>query len=357
MGGYLYYDRFSYSSLRERMVDLIILKDRIRRNARKFLTLIRNISGMRYALAPRHVKLHGYLANNNILPRTRRAELVAMIVASLPADEQRQEREHYTQLLDACPSTVSVDPQMGFKRLDTSYHLAPDCIADTHARIEHHKAGVGKQMNFKSYLIETTSLKDYSPDNPCFQLATSPDVLGTVARYLGSCPVLWNITALYSPPLTSSKKEFEGSQLWHVDKEDISNLKLWLLCSEVTPSSGPTVVLPAKYSDQVAAKLGSAASERIRNESYFEPFRSNIMSLMGSKGDMFFTDTAKCYHYGSRIRLGIERRVLMIHYVTRHSVHFAPGKKRRHDRLHPHIRDAWRMLPESTRAVLRAYHR
>jgi hypothetical protein len=337
------------------MVYLTILKDRIRRNARKFVTLVRNISCARYVFAPRHIKLHCYLGNNNILPRTRRAELVAMIAASLPANEQRQEREHYTQLLETCPGTVSVDPQIGFKRLDSTFPLAPDCIADTHAQIERYKAGAGKQTNFKSYLIEATSLKDYSPDNPCFQLATSPDVLGTVARYLGSCPVLWNITALYSPPFVSSKKVFEGSQLWHVDKEDVSNLKLWLLCSEVTPSSGPTVVLPAKYSDRVAAKLGSAASERIRDEKYFEPFHSNILSLTGNKGDMFFTDTASCYHYGSRIRLGIERRVLMIHYVTRHSIHFAPGKKRRHGRLHSQVKDAWSTLPESTRAVLRAY--
>jgi hypothetical protein len=81
-------------------------------------------------------------------------------------------------------------------------------------------------MNAKTYLIETTSLKDYSPENPCFLLTTSPGVLGAAARYLGSRPILWNITALYSPPPALNTNKIKGSQLWHADTEDITIPKL-----------------------------------------------------------------------------------------------------------------------------------
>ncbi|MGG7054273.1 hypothetical protein [Nitrosomonas sp. ANs5] len=336
-------------------MDLAIFKDRAKIKARKIANWARNISDVRYINAPRHIKLHRYLGNNNILPRAHRAQLVEKIAASLPAEAQQQEREYHAQLLDACPTTLTVDPQMGAARLDIQDQPAPACIADTHARIEHFIAGAGMQMNTKPYLAETSSLKDYAPDNPCFQLATAPYILGAVARYFGSCPVLWNITAMYSPPPISNTNKLKGSQLWHIDREDITTLKLWLLCSEITPANGPTIILPTRYSDQVAEKLGPVSSEKVRDEALFEPFCPHFLSLTGNSGDMFLTDTARCYHHGSRMQAGIERRVLMIHYTTRHSTYLAPGNKRAHDRLHAQVRQAWDTLPQSTRAVLRVY--
>lgn len=242
---------------------------------------------------------------------------------TLSPNARRSEADALAHIQSFEPS-FDMSTDAGFGSIGLDPELTQQCIDDTRRRLASVKPG--QQKNAKEYARTFTGLSDYDVDAPPFHLATSPGVVSAVSRYLDGAPVLWGISAIHSPPGSAIKAaSLNGSQYWHRDGDDTSNVKLWVLCSDVEPENGPTVCLPRKLSDRIATDIGYKQGEKVLDDKVFEPYTSDMFSLTGKSGDVFATDTSRCFHMGSRTSQDHGRLVLMLHYVSRYAIYFWPA--------------------------------
>ena len=89
-------------------------------------------------------------------------------------------------------------------------------------------------------------------DSPYLRFALSDEVVTTVTAYLGVVPVLKRIDIMYSVAQNNKPK---ASQLWHLDHDDIRQVKVWVHCSDIGPESGPLTVLDAAHSAELAERI------------------------------------------------------------------------------------------------------
>ncbi len=135
------------------------------------------------------------------------------------------------------------------------------------------------------------------------QLAMSPEILKPISDYLGTFPVLSSAALWYSPNKDMSSK---GSQLYHLDGEDIRQVKCFLPVEEITEDSGPLTILPADKSNYIYDDLHQKGRIKRRNTKldddmiYNYTDIENTVKIVGQPGTVAFVDTCRCYHYGSR---------------------------------------------------------
>jgi hypothetical protein len=227
--------------------------------------------------------------------------------------------------LDGIEPAFRIPANKGFVRVETlDPALVAECVEDTQRRFQDERAR-NQQLNTKPYFVEFTGIADYSADSAPFRLATAPGVVRAVADYLGSFPQLHNITSVFSPSseetIAAGQQGWKGSQLFHRDGEDRRLVKLWVLCSDVTMEHGPTMVLPADLSAKMAVRLRYAPGTKISDEPFLGHW-NDLAAATGPEGTVYATDTARCFHFGSRTQRESSRLVLMFHYMTHHSSSF-----------------------------------
>lgn len=151
-------------------------------------------------------------------------------------------------------------------------------------------------------------------------LALHDEVLGAVTAYMGQVPRLFNLWVWWSPPNQTQA----GSQLFHYDRRDNRQAKLFLNLNDVTAETGPLHFLTAKDSRQVDAKVGYT-KKRYTDEQVFGAVpREKLMAATGPAGSAYLVDTARCLHYGSRGN-SKDRFVLMASFARANSVDPGPG--------------------------------
>jgi hypothetical protein len=248
----------------------------------------------------------------------------------LRAQSASEEREMQKVLASPSDSLFAIDPAVGFTSFDwpkEDSKLVKQAIKNTQ-KIRDQDTWEGK-----SYFRSMKSLKDYALDSPEMQLATSEAMLKSVAQYLGQLPMLLDISAsisLSDPDRPGAA--LSGSQMFHRDMDDISSVKVWILCSDVKSENGPTVLLPTKLSHAVAKKINYKQGDKIPNDLPFAEHEKDLFEAVGPVGTSFATDTCSSFHYGSRTEVSKERLVLYFQYVTSTSVYFRPLGERAGDR-------------------------
>ena len=159
-------------------------------------------------------------------------------------------------------------------------------------------------------------------DSPFMQLALRPDVIAAVSSYLGIVPLLTHVNLHYSAPAASEPRL---SQLFHCDGEATAQVKLFVLCTQVTPASGPLTVLDAATSQEIRRRVGYHFGDRLRDTdkrvvTLLGP--GNHHAVVGDPGTTCFVDTARCFHFGSRVDQDAGARlVAMIQYLPPASFH------------------------------------
>jgi hypothetical protein len=138
--------------------------------------------------------------------------------------------------------------------------------------------------------------------------------------------------------------------------DDVSSVKVWILCSEVKKENGPTVLVPSKISHMVAKELGYKQGAKLPNDEPLAPYRDQLFEATGPVGTSFATDTCSTFHYGSRTQESKERLVLYFQYVSSTSVYFRPLGERAGNRNKKYfsIPDPSQLTP-SQRIFLRGY--
>ncbi len=179
------------------------------------------------------------------------------------------------------------------------HHAGPRVAAETLAQMQAiyrpRMADVTPTTNGHPFTNLVRPEEDFTPENPVFRHALSPQVLDVAHDYFNGRFVLDSIQVLYSWPTRSLSE----SQMWHKDYGDSRTLHCMTYLNDVTaPEDGPFV-----YIDK-------ADTRRIRRAPFIRriddtTFRTELGSgqvrqFVGPAGESVFVDPSTCYHYGSR---------------------------------------------------------
>jgi hypothetical protein len=191
-----------------------------------------------------------------------------------------------------------------------------------------HKALVehGGKSDFiaRGFLSESA----FAIESPYFRLALDERIVGPISAYLGVVPVLTEIDVWYSVHQPNAPKR---SQLWHMDSDDTTLIKLWVHLSDVDRRSGPLTAFSAsdsaRLADAVAYNYGDGY--RVPDDRVNAVLGSERqVSFVGPRATIDFVDTCRCFHFGSRVSAeGEPRRLLMVEYQTPYAFEFSNYRK------------------------------
>ncbi|MFZ4403949.1 MAG: hypothetical protein ACOYOK_07590 [Pseudobdellovibrionaceae bacterium] len=175
-----------------------------------------------------------------------------------------------------------------------------------------------------------------------WKFATDPDILSIVSSYLGYVPLVGSTLLWYSP---NEAMEDGRSQMYHLDGEDIGQIKVFFYLSDVDATSGPLTLISARESKQIFTTLYKEnkvfrRNTKISDETVFSiTDKSSESIITGKSGTIALVDTDRCYHYGSRPG-NKPRLLLQIQYLSPFSIHQPLfGRKKSNDFMSSPISD------------------
>jgi len=159
-------------------------------------------------------------------------------------------------------------------------------------------------------------MKTLTLDSPHMQFALRPDVLAAVSKYLGIVPILADVDVWFSTYPGDAQQEYSNSQLWHCDAIDTTQIKIFLYSNAVEDDSGPLVVMGAQTSQKLRDDLHyTFTPDRIRvsdEEVSTHVGDGDQHPIVGPGGTWAFVDTARCFHYGSRVLQDAPPRIVTV---------------------------------------------
>src|SRR3954447_3153123 len=225
-------------------------------------------------------------------------------------------------------ASLKVDPERGFARADPGRLPGADAVIESALGLigaighDELRERVKKPMA-KGFLPES----DLDLDSPYMRLALSEAVVAIACEYLGTVPILTYVDVWYSPHVDRATW---SSQLFHLDHADVTQLKLFLHCGDVTSASGPLTVLTASDSRRLAKRVNYRLEQtRVTDETVNAALGPDRSVLDGPRGTGYFVDTSRCFHFGSRVEAGAPPRQLVVfQYLTPYAFEFRDDYRR-----------------------------
>jgi hypothetical protein len=235
---------------------------------------------------------------------------------------ERYFRDAERRVVGRClPSTaIDIAPARGFLVLPPGSFPESDGIIaearDALARFDAAAPPEGK--NRKRFLQNVVDASTFSLDSAVLRFGLRDDVLAAIARYLGAVPFLTSIQMFHSDAV---KDVPTSSQLYHCDGDDVTQIKVFVYCSDVDHASGPLTVLDARTTGIVQRRTGYWYRQRLTDAQVAEAAGSGgEHQILGPAGTTAFVDTSRCFHFGSRVAPEAPARlVTMIQYQTPYS--------------------------------------
>ncbi len=177
---------------------------------------------------------------------------------------------------------------------------------------------ISRKRKGKQFMLPIIEKDSQDRESALMRLALREDVLSTISAYLGTAPLLTNVNVYLS---SSTGRDPISSQLLHCDADDTAQVKIFVLCSEVTEASGPLMIMDASASEALRKKVGYRYNGRLTDEDAIAATGDlNMQALEGPEGTVCLVDTSRCFHYGSRVKEDAPPRLAaMIQYLTPHS--------------------------------------
>ncbi len=178
----------------------------------------------------------------------------------------------------------------------------------------------------KPFLINKEIDLSNNKNNDLLMLIMNKDIIGPISRYLNQIPTLIDASIMYSP-----NKIFEKgrSQEYHLDGEDIKQIKLWIPLKNINKKNGPLSIINKNDSDKIYKFLFKTNCKKkfgipLRNQKLTDEkilkYKPKENQLLGNQNNIFFIDTSNCYHYGSRPSKNSKPRfILSFHFITSQS--------------------------------------
>lgn len=263
------------------------------------------------AMASLRVALNGYVCRAYVPSTPQWRKLYEAVTKALHALDYRKRTDPH--LLLEVGKDESISAADGFLLADhrqtATVSAAIERARDLAASEDFDELAARAKKPF--LIIKSLDLED--PENCALvDLACSRSLLGPVTGYLGGIPVLGDAAIWYSP-----NKEAHGrSQLFHLDTEDVRQVKVFIPLETVTELSGPFSFVSAEKSRQVLEKRMhsrdfNGMQQRVSDDEILGGTPTDLIQFVGEPGQVIFVDTANCYHYGSRKS---ERPRLLLHF-------------------------------------------
>lgn len=279
------------------------------------MTLISKLRNTSFYTALSNIKNNPASLPKIIFPDTFKGVLayqrILRCIHFLDSYTRKNKAKHLVREMD---KTVAIDKNQGFLKINMSHDpVFKSCLE--RAKELFYKVDWDSDI-FKKTFLKTKGIELNDPQNKALlNFIANPRLISIIADYLGYIPVVASVRLWYSP-----NNEFNGrSQNFHIDGEDVSQLKCFIPLSEVTSESGPLTVLSAQKSRAIFEKLYADKTVKKRNtkipDEQILPYvdHSDLHVMTGNEGDVFFADTCRCYHYGSRPGTAA-RKILMIQF-------------------------------------------
>jgi hypothetical protein len=245
-------------------------------------------------------------------------------------DEVRQQyrRERAVEMPERLEPRVALAPELAQKAAvniprEDGYVVVPAgrfemsaVLAASHDMLATADVAAKQADAHKAFLISLGEQRDWSLESPIVQLGLRREIVAAATAYLGMVPILQYANFMYS---SYTGDELLKSQLYHCDSDEAEQMKVFVLCDEVTPATGPLTFLPARQSQVVRDRTGYRYKNRLTDQEVSDALGglNSEVALTGPAGTTAFIDTSRCLHYGSRFRdPGAQRLVVMLQYVT-----------------------------------------
>jgi len=160
----------------------------------------------------------------------------------------------------------------------------------------------------------------------CYKYFTRDFFINLAGYYLNDKPLLTELKILVSPISAPEDKPYEGSQLFHTDFDDQSNVKVFVFLDDVDSNSGPLQALNRDLTSRIIYASGyRQTGKSVTHSDDILPASMShaIQTFVGPVGSIVLIDTDACFHRGSR-SCSKERRVLYATYNKRTSFRFPP---------------------------------
>jgi hypothetical protein len=215
---------------------------------------------------------------------------------------------------------VDIPPQDGF------LVVAPGRFPETEAIVRDARTALAGYdtatppagKNRKRFLQNVLDSSALTLDSAIVRLALRDDVLSAVSRYLGTVPLLTTISVFHSDTVAGDPT---SSQLYHCDGDDVTQVKIFVYCTDVDMPSGPLTLLDAATTREVQRRTGYWYRHRLTDDQVKAAVgtpREHV--ILGPTGTAVFVDTSRCFHFGSRVAPGAPPRLAtMIQYQTPYS--------------------------------------
>jgi hypothetical protein len=152
-------------------------------------------------------------------------------------------------------------------------------------------------------------------ENILIKVALQENILKIVGAYLEEAPFIDYVLVTRSE---YSDSQYEKSQLWHQDKDDLKLLKLFVYLTDVnSPDDGPFTFFDKKTSQNVK---NSFFTRHLDDDEIKTNTKPN--QVLAPKLTAFLVDTTQCYHMGSRVSKEHHRLMYTATYVTKPSMYF-----------------------------------
>ena len=211
----------------------------------------------------------------------------------------------------------AIPPGAGFLVLPPGRFPEVDAItAAAQATVAAADMDAKSKTGHKTFLVSLLNQSDLTLDSPFMRLALRPDIVSAVAGYLGVLPILEYINVLCSNHV---QEPLSKSQLLHCDSDAETQVKIFVLCTEVTTENGPLVILGADRSRRLRARVTYRHNHRVTDEEAVAALGSldDLHAITGPPGTICCADTSRCFHYGSRVAAPTGRRlVVLMRYIT-----------------------------------------
>jgi hypothetical protein len=181
---------------------------------------------------------------------------------------------------------------------------------DIYAGVEQQIATTFRKSG-KSYFFNVMDANAFRAHPVIADFALSEPIASAAVGYLGGSPRLHSIGLYYSPVNDTT----EGSQLFHCDGDDLTQLKVFVNIWPVEGGAGEFTFVPKNLMTRWLRSRGLTKALDDDAVRTLAP-EDTWIRLTGAAGNGVFVDTSRCLHQGSRSR-GSPRLVLMFQYVNR----------------------------------------
>lgn len=174
--------------------------------------------------------------------------------------------------------------------------VAQDCINLFNAKYKQYDKDYFISNPNKRFLLTIDADENLIKIDSIQKLLTSDYIHNALSDYFACSYTLSTIRLWWS----SANDTSINSQLYHVDEEDLTQIKLLINVNTITEEHGPFTFLNANASDKIISAFRVGKKKFLDEEVSITANEYDVTKLTGISGSAAFVDTSRCLHYRSR---------------------------------------------------------